>query len=359
LISGSGSTSNNYAHGYYCFGKDIIENVLNRIRQVAHDCDNLHGIIVFNSNGGGIGSGLSSLLVERLSVEYGRKFKIQVAVVPSAQFSSSVVEPYNAVLATHLGLEHFDSSILVDNEAMYKFSQIRLNVKSPELVNFNRLVAQVVSSVTASHRFNGTQHVDFTDLHTNIVPYPRIHFLMALYSPLTATSQGPFGQQNVINLVRDCFHPSSQLLTVDSRPAKYISCSTLFRGNGVAPVHVSNALNVIKDLRSTVFVDYNPTGFKVGINDQPPIVVSGEHLTKVPRALCMLSSTTAIAQVWERLVEKFDVMYSRNEFVQGYLSEGMEQGDFLEAREDVGALLADYEEVGCDSIIENDDEIAC
>merc|ERR1712007_318219 len=39
-----------------------------------------------------------------------------------------------------------------------------------------------------------------------------------------------------------------------------------------------------------------PSGFKVGINYQPPTVVPGGDLAKVQRAVCMLSNTTAIAE---------------------------------------------------------------
>ena len=63
------------------------------------------------------------------------------------------------------------------------------------------------------------------------------------------------------------------------------------------------------------FVDWCPTGFKVGINYQPPTVVPGGDLAKVQRAVCMLANTTAIAEAWARLDHKFDLMYAKRAFV--------------------------------------------
>jgi hypothetical protein len=57
----------------YTIGKEIVDLALDRIRKLADNCTGLQGFMVFHAVGGGTGSGLGSLLLERLSVDYGKK----------------------------------------------------------------------------------------------------------------------------------------------------------------------------------------------------------------------------------------------------------------------------------------------
>jgi tubulin alpha len=116
LLNTYEDAANNYARGHYTVGKEHVEMVSERVRKLAEQCDGLQGFFLFHSVGGGTGSGFGSLLLERLSVDFHKKSKLDFCVFPSPQVSTSVVEPYNAVLSTHSLLEHTDVAFMLDNE---------------------------------------------------------------------------------------------------------------------------------------------------------------------------------------------------------------------------------------------------
>jgi len=111
----------------------------------------------------------------------------------------------------------------------------------------------------------------------------------------------------------------------DPRHGKYMACSLNYRGD-IVPKDIGSSICTIKTKRTIQFVDWCPTGFKVGINYQPPQTVPGGDMAKVMRACCMISNTTSMAEVFARMNHKFDLMYAKRAFVHWYVGEGMEQG---------------------------------
>ena len=129
-------------------------------------------------------------------------------------------------------------------------------------VNLNRVIAQVVSSITASLRFDGSLNVDLNEFQTNLVPFPRIHFPVASFAPLISADKAHHEQNTVSEMTFSCFEPGNQMVKCDPREGKYMACCLLYRGD-VVPKDTSAAVASIKTKKTIQFVDWCLTGFKV------------------------------------------------------------------------------------------------
>nr|XP_024369266.1 tubulin alpha-4 chain-like isoform X2 [Physcomitrium patens] len=236
--------------------KEIVEACLDRIRKLADNCTGLQGFLVVYAVGDGAGSGLGSLLLERLSVDYGKKLKLRMTVYPNPDVSNVIAEPYNSVLSTHSLLENTEVAVMLDNKAIYDVCRKFLDIARPTYTTLNRLVTQ-----------------------TSPVPYPWIHFMLSLYAPVASCERAYHEQLSVARITNSCFDPSSMMAKCDPRHGKYMACCLMYRGD-VVPKDVNQAVSTIKTKRTIQFVDWCPTGFKCHINYQRSTVVPGGDLAK-------------------------------------------------------------------------------
>ena len=89
-------------------------------------------------------------------------------------------------------------------EAIYDVCRRNLDIERPTYTNLNRLIAQIVSSITASLRFDGALNVDLAEFQTNLVPYPRIHFPLTTYAPIINGMRTSFYFEKFFNRIT-CF----------------------------------------------------------------------------------------------------------------------------------------------------------
>jgi tubulin alpha len=339
LVSGQESAANNFAFGHYTIGKELLSTVHDRTRKLAEQCSGLQGFLLFHALSGGTGSGISCLLLDKIQADFGKKTKMTFSNIPSPNIATSVVEPYNTVLSMHHLIDLADVTVMMDNEALYDICRRSLDVERPTYVNLNRLTAQVVSSLTASLRFDGPVTIDLYEYEKNLVPFPRLHFTIPSYAPITAADKAE-DHLSVEDITRTVFEPSAFFAKCDPRNGKYLACFLAYRGD-VPPKDVHKAIEDVK-LRRNQFVDWCPTGFKCSINSQAPTVVKDQDLAKVRSSGCMLSNNTAIGEIISRINFKYEAMFKQRAFVHFYVGGGMEEGEFGDAQEDLVTLYGDY-----------------
>lgn len=327
-VCGKEDAANNFARGYCTAGRHLFPVMWDTIRRVAETCDYVSGMTMISATSGGTGSGVGSLLAQNLSEEYGKVSKLGIHIIPSPQVSCTIVEPYNTTLCHHYMMEHLQTKILVDNESMYDLC----GVERPNYTNLNHMVAQVATSL----------HQPFNEYYTNLVPYPRVHYITTAYSPCRdvgfSSSSSSFSSSLSVptsfEMTRDVLQLRNRMVRVYGKPGKWISAYVMYEGH-VTTNEVNQGLQKAKNLIRVPFVDWSPAGIKCTLHQ------TDKEKTKTT----LLVNDTVIKESFARNNRRFNRMWNKGAFLHWYIQEGMEVDEFVEAQENMAALELDYQEM--------------
>merc|ERR1719166_747008 len=138
-------------------------------------------------------------------------------------------------------------------------------------MDLNQVIAKVVSSMTASLRFDGELNVDLGEFQTNLVPFPRLHFMTTALAPVISAKKASHEAQTVREITETVMQPKSMLIKyTDFDPVedKYMAVSLNCRGE-IKSKEANATVQWLKQNNKMSFVEWCPTGFKIGLNGSP------------------------------------------------------------------------------------------
>merc|ERR1719243_24245 len=277
---------------------------------------------------GQTGAGMGTLLISKIREEYPDRVMLTFSVVPSPKVSDTVVEPYNCTLSVHQLVENSDESFCLDNEALYDICFRTLKLTTPTYGDLNHLVSAGLSGVTCCLRFPGQLNCDIRKLAVNMIPFPRLHFFMNGFAPLTSRGSQQYRALTVPELTQ-------QMCAADPRHGRYLTAAGLFRGR-MSSKEVDEQMLNVQNKNSSYFIEWIPNNMKCGICDIPP--------KGLKMAVCFVGNTTAIQEMFKRVAEQFTGMFRRKAFLHWYTGEGMDEMEFTEAESNMNDLVSEYQQ---------------
>merc|ERR1712115_393596 len=190
-----------------------------------------------------------------------------------------------------------------------------LKLTTPTYGDLNHLVSLTMSGVTTCLRFPGQLNADLRKLAVNMVPFPRLHFFMPGFAPLTARGSQQYRPLSVPELTQ-------QMLNIQNKNSSYL-------------------------------VEWIPNNVKIAVCDIPP--------RGLKMAATFIGNSTAIQELFKRISEQFTAMFRRKAFLHWYTGEGMDEMEFTEAESNMNDLVSEYQQyqeatIGDDECFDGEEE---
>jgi tubulin gamma len=351
-----GGAGNNWANGYD-IGGQVVEDIMDMIDREADGSESLEGFLMCHSIAGGTGSGMGSLLLERVNDHFPKKLIQTYSVFPNNQDGGDVVvQPYNSLLTLKRLTLNADAVVVLDNTALNRIATERLGGgTSASIAQINQLVSTVMSASTNTLRFPGYMNNDLVGLMSSLIPTPRLHFLMTGYTPLTvgggdlqATSTGAAAalapqvrKTSVTDVMRRLLQTKNIMVSCSTRKDRgcYISILDIIQGE-VDPTQVHKSLQRIRERQLCSFIPWGPASIQVALSRKSPYVKTPHRVSGL-----MLANHTSIRDLFHRIAQQYDKLRKRDAFLDNYRKVDMfadDLSEFDESREIVQDLIEEY-----------------
>lgn len=330
-VIGYKSDGNNFARGFYTHGVEILESIIERIETEITQTENLQGFIFVHSLGDGTGSGLSTLIMKKLKEIHSTIPILSYSIIPSEYFGGSSVLPYNIILSLDKLIDHADVSILIDNDKIYRLIANHEDVDKINESIFNRILGNNLGDITSTLRFNSILNRTVMEIQTNLIPFPRSHFLITSLCPLDAELTSNHSKIKTEEIVRSLVDDNFLFASINLSKGVFSGIVMILRGENPK----STILNTLKTLDNIIkFNPIFPTAIKADST-----VMGSETLT---RSGVSLMNHSQVASLFQKFLLQFDLMFEKDAFLSWYLDEGMQKEDFLKARENVEKIIGEY-----------------
>lgn len=172
--------------------------------------------------------------------------------------------------------------------------------------DLNHLISVAMSGVTCCLRFPGQLNADLRKMCVNLVPFPRLHFFMIGFAPLTSRGAQGYRALTVPELTTQCFDAKNMMCASDPRQGRYLTASVMFRGK-MSTKEVDEQMLNVQNKNSAYFVEWIPNNIKTAVCDVAP---KGMKMSST-----FVGNSTAIQEMFKRVASQFSAMFRRKAFL--------------------------------------------
>ena len=116
-----------------------------------------------------------------------------------------------------------------------------------------------------------------------MVPFPRLHFFMPGFAPLTSRGSQQYRALTVPELTQQMFDAKNMMAACDPRHGRYLTVAAIFRGR-MSMKEVDEQMLNVQNKNSSYFVEWIPNNVKTAVCDIPPrgLKMSATFIGKIP-----------------------------------------------------------------------------